>query len=67
KRLKERLRQLDVGRLVVKKRGFPVDPEAFRKQLKLDGSQAKVLILTRVEDRPTMLICSWNAQDALAG
>ena len=67
KRLKERLRQLEVGRLVVKKRGFPVDPEVFRKQLKLRGSQAKVLILTRTEERPYMLICAWTAQDALIG
>ncbi len=54
--LKERLHALDVGELVVKKRGFPVEPETFRKGLKLSGSQTCILFLTQTVHGPCMLI-----------
>jgi SAM-dependent methyltransferase len=59
KTLKRRLRELDIGELVIKKRGFPIEPEVLRKELKLDGSQKRVLFLTRITDHPYMLICEY--------
>lgn len=57
--LKGRLRELNVGELTIKKRGFPVEPETLRKEIKLGGSQRRVLILTRTAKRPYMLICEY--------
>jgi len=43
------LAETGIGKLEIKKRGVDIDPEAFRKQLKLGKSKKKgVLILTRV-------------------
>ena len=59
KRIRARLRALDTGELVIKKRGIGVDPAQFRRQLKHKGGHGErtVLVLTRVHDRPTALIC----------
>ncbi|GAB4522345.1 MAG: methyltransferase domain-containing protein [Anaerolineae bacterium] len=58
KRLNARLRALQVGDVVVKKRGSPVDPEAFRRRLRVvpEGRPA-VVVLTRSGGEPVMLIC----------
>ncbi len=42
------LRKADIGTLEIKKRGMDIDPAAFRKKLKLSGSQSATLILVRV-------------------
>lgn len=47
KGVRERLRALDVGPVVIKKRGNAVEPEAFRRQLKLTGSRELTVVLTR--------------------
>ncbi len=47
KGVRERLRALDTGTVVIKKRGTAVEPESFRKQLKLTGSRESTLVLTR--------------------
>jgi SAM-dependent methyltransferase len=58
KRINRRLREMDIGQLVIKKRGLAIDPEQFRRRLKYGGTQQKVvLVLTRVQDEPTALIC----------
>ena len=56
KRLRERLRTLRVGQVVIKKRGSPLDPAVLTRQLKLTGSESRVLFLTRVAGRPFVLI-----------
>ena len=48
KRLRAYLRERDVGRLTIKKRGTAVVPEQLRKQLDLRGHQEATIILTRV-------------------
>ncbi len=59
KRINQRLRAKEIGELVIKKRGLGIDPEQFRRRLKYGGTGPKtVLILTRVQDTPTALICS---------
>jgi hypothetical protein len=56
KGVRERLRALDVGTLVVKKRGTAVEPEAFRKQLRLTGSKEMTVILARQAGRQVALL-----------
>lgn len=48
KKLKGRLRDLDVGSLEILKRGVDVDPDRFRAGLKLKGSGSATVILTRL-------------------
>jgi hypothetical protein len=57
KPLRRRLGQLGVGVLEIKKRGLALDPDAFRRRLKLSGSESKTLILTRLQGRPLAFIC----------
>jgi hypothetical protein len=56
KGVRERLRALDVGTVVIKKRGTAVEPEAFRKQLRLTGSKELTVVLTRQAGRQVALI-----------
>src|SRR5581483_3035721 len=47
--LRARLRALGVGRVVVKKRGSPLDPQQLERDLRLPGDgEERVLILTHV-------------------
>ena len=57
RRLNRRLSELDVGYANIKVRGFPIKPEEFRKKIKFKGDKGKILVLTRVQDQPYMLIC----------
>ncbi len=45
------LRAHDVGTVEIKKRGVDIDPAQFRKKLKLPGSAAATLVLTRIGDQ----------------
>ena len=57
KRLRARLRDLDVGRAEILKRGSALEPERLRRDLRLTGREAISLVLTRVADAPTVLLC----------
>jgi len=58
KALNRRLRELDVGELIIKKRGLSIDPEQFRHRLKYGpGAQTVAVVLTRIRNRPSVLIC----------
>lgn len=57
KTLRRRLHELGVGVLEIKKRGVALDPDAFRRGLKLKGVQSKTLIVTRIGDRPVAFLC----------
>lgn len=48
KRLREVLRGLDAGPLVVKKRGFPLSPEELRRKLSLDGGTEVTVVASRI-------------------
>ena len=55
--LNRRLRAMEAQVIAVKKRGSPIEPEPFRKRLyKCKGGRPVVVILTRVANRPWMLI-----------
>lgn len=57
KKLRAALRAHGVGKAVIKKRGSAVDIERLRGDLRLSGDKTAVVILTRVSDKPTVLIC----------
>ncbi|HWH29131.1 MAG TPA: class I SAM-dependent methyltransferase [Mycobacteriales bacterium] len=56
KALRARLRGLDVGTVVVKKRGTAVEPEQLRRRLGLTGSRAATVVLTRCAGRQSVLL-----------
>ncbi|MHB1491350.1 MAG: class I SAM-dependent methyltransferase [Cellulomonas sp.] len=56
KRLRSYLRERDVGRLTIKKRGTAVVPEQLRAQLDLHGRAEATIILTRVAGRQVVLL-----------
>lgn len=57
KKLKALLRARGVGRVVVKKRGSPIEPETLARQLRGPGSGSAVVVVTRVAGAPTVLVC----------
>jgi hypothetical protein len=56
KRLREWLRARGVGRVTVKKRGSPLEPEELQRQLRLRGEESRILFLTNVSGKPYVLI-----------
>ncbi|MDF2555707.1 MAG: SAM-dependent methyltransferase, partial [Microbacterium sp.] len=56
KALGKALRERDIGRLEIKKRGVDVDPAALRTRLKLRGSASATLLLTRIGNRRTAIL-----------
>jgi len=56
KRLREKLRSMSVGRVTVKKRGSPLDPDDFARSLKLKGDEERIVFLTHVNGKPWVLI-----------
>jgi SAM-dependent methyltransferase len=56
KRLRARLRELDAGTLVVKKRGTAVEPEELRRRLRLTGSREVTVVLTRSAGEQVVLV-----------
>ncbi|SDS27344.1 class I SAM-dependent methyltransferase [Agrococcus carbonis] len=51
RRIGQRLRELGIGELEIKKRGADIDPHALRKRLKLAGDERATLFATRVGGR----------------
>ncbi len=58
--LKQRLRTREAGNLSLKKRGVSVDLEVLRRRLKVAGKQSRLVVLTRLQDKPVALICLLN-------
>lgn len=56
KRLREWLRARSVGKVTVKKRGSPIAPEELERRLRLRGEGSRILFLTRVGGRHTVII-----------
>jgi hypothetical protein len=63
KRLRALLRERDIGRLEVKKRGVADDPEKVRRQLKVPGDHSATLLLARV-GRKTLAILARRLENA---
>lgn len=56
KRLRDWLRARSVGRVVIKKRASPLAPEELERQLRLRGDGRRILFLTRVNGKHSVLI-----------
>lgn len=56
KRLRHYLRERQVGRVTIKKRGSPLDLDQLRTQLRLTGPAHRIIFLTHVAGEPTILI-----------
>ncbi|MDX1688573.1 MAG: class I SAM-dependent methyltransferase [Candidatus Promineifilaceae bacterium] len=56
KRLRHELRRRGVGRVTVKKRGSPLEPETLQRRLRLEGETHATLFLTHVQGEPYVLI-----------
>ena len=57
KKLKALLRVRGIGRVVVKQRGSPIEPETLARQLRGPGIASAVVVVTRVAGAPTVLVC----------
>lgn len=58
KKLRAYLRERNVGRVTVKKRGFAMTPEEIIPRLKLKGHESRMLIFTRYQEQPVVIICT---------
>ncbi|WP_336920764.1 class I SAM-dependent methyltransferase [Aquipuribacter sp. SD81] len=57
KRLRAHLREQGVGRVTVKRRGSPLDPEELRRALRLSGDGEATVVLTRRAGERVVLVC----------
>ncbi|MEV0313852.1 class I SAM-dependent methyltransferase [Nonomuraea fuscirosea] len=57
KKLRALLRERQIGNVTIKKRGSAVDIERLRADLRLKGDNSAVVILTRILDKPSVLLC----------
>jgi hypothetical protein len=57
KPLRSYLRERGVGRVVVKKRGSPIQPEELLRKLKLSGEVERIVFLTHLQGRPVVVVC----------
>jgi hypothetical protein len=57
RRLQEALSARGVGRVVIKKRGFPQEPDDVRRGLKLKGNEEITVVLTRLGDGHQAILC----------
>ncbi|MET0236711.1 MAG: class I SAM-dependent methyltransferase [Kibdelosporangium sp.] len=57
KALRQMLGRHDVGRLEILVRGLDIDPNSLRPRLKLRGAAEASVVLTRIGNTPTALLC----------
>lgn len=57
KPLRAYLRERGVGRVVVKKRGSPIQPEELLRKLRLRGDAERTVVLTHLQGRPVVVVC----------
>jgi hypothetical protein len=56
KRLRAYLRSHGIGRVVVKKRGSPLEPDILIQNLRLEGEEEKTVFLTQWKEKPIVII-----------
>jgi hypothetical protein len=56
KRLRTYLRQHNIGKITIKKRGSPLEPDWLHSQLRLEGSEQRILFLTQVKEKAAVII-----------
>lgn len=57
KRLRAYLREMGIGKIVVKKRGSPLQPETLIRDLRLKGEKERVIFLTQLRGKPIVIVC----------
>jgi len=57
KRLRAYLREKNVGRVTVKKRGSPLQPERLIRDLRLNGERERVVFLTHLRGKAIVIVC----------
>ena len=57
KRLRAALRERHVGKVIVKKRGSPLQPEALIHDLRLKGDEERTIFLTHLRSKPIVVLC----------
>jgi len=57
KRIREYLRERDIGRLVVKTRAFPLKPDEIVALLKTRGPNPATIIVTTIQEKKTAIVC----------
>ncbi|MEV4562385.1 methyltransferase domain-containing protein [Nonomuraea sp. NPDC049419] len=57
KKLRTALRARQIGNVTIKKRGSAVDIERLRADLRLSGENTMVIALTRILDKPSVILC----------
>ena len=62
KRLRAELRRQNVGEVIVKKRGSPLQPEELIRRLHLKGDQRMVVFLTHLRGRPIVILSAGEAR-----
>jgi hypothetical protein len=60
KQLRQYLRARGVGKITVKKRGSPLQPEELIQVLKLKGNEQRVVVLTHLDGSPIVVVCFPN-------
>jgi hypothetical protein len=56
KRLRHYLRERGIGRVTIKKRGSPLDPDVLQKQLRLQGGLHRIIFLTQAGGEPVVIV-----------
>jgi SAM-dependent methyltransferase len=56
KRLRTYLRQHNIGKVTIKKRGSPLEPDWLQSQLRLKGEEHRILFLTQTKEKAAVLI-----------
>ncbi len=57
KRLRAYLRERGIGRVTVKKRGSPLEPDALIHDLRLSGDLERTIFLTQLRGKPIVIVC----------
>jgi hypothetical protein len=56
KQLRHYLRRHNIGRVTIKKRGSPLQPDWLRGQLRLRGEEHRILFLTQIKEKAAVII-----------
>ena len=62
KRLRQYLREHNIGQVIIKKRGSPIEPDQLKQQLRLKGNgvESCILFLTQLQGKAAVIIAQEN-------
>lgn len=59
--LQQTVRDLDGGEVVIRRRGLPGNVDEIQRRLRGQGSNSLFIAMTRMEDRPWAIVCSFKS------